>query len=142
LTGLPDQGMVCRLLPDRFDLGCQTGNLPDAAQAGPGPTAAQEEEPWILLEALPLLEEFKRFAFKGNVVELAVGVIIGGAFGKIVDSLVKHIIMPVIGVILPGQQGYLGWKLSFAGKDIPYGLFPRRESSTSCSSPRRSSSSS
>jgi large conductance mechanosensitive channel len=74
-------------------------------------------------KALPLLEEFKRFAFKGNVVELAVGVIIGGAFGKIVDSLVKHIIMPVIGVILPGQQGYLGWKLSFAGKDIPYGLF-------------------
>ena len=74
-------------------------------------------------KALPLLEEFKAFAFKGNVVELAVGVIIGAAFGKIVDSLVKHIIMPVIGVILPGQQGYLGWKLSFAGKDIPYGLF-------------------
>jgi large conductance mechanosensitive channel len=74
-------------------------------------------------KALPLLEEFKRFAFKGNVVELAVGVIIGGAFGKIVDSLVKHIIMPVIAVILPGQQGYLGWKLTLAGKEIPYGLF-------------------
>jgi large conductance mechanosensitive channel len=50
-------------------------------------------------------------------------VIIGGAFGKIVDSLVKHLIMPVISVILPGQQGYLGWKLVIAGKEIPYGLF-------------------
>jgi large conductance mechanosensitive channel len=74
-------------------------------------------------QASTLFEEFKAFAFKGNVVELAVGVIIGGAFGKIVDSLVKHLIMPVISVILPGQQGYLGWKLVIAGKEIPYGLF-------------------
>jgi large conductance mechanosensitive channel len=74
-------------------------------------------------QAFTLIEEFKAFAFKGNVIELAVGVIIGGAFGKIVDSLVKHIIMPLIGAILPGQQGYLGWKLTLAGKDVPYGLF-------------------
>jgi large conductance mechanosensitive channel len=74
-------------------------------------------------QAYTLLEEFKAFAFKGNVIELAVGVIIGGAFGKIVDSLVKHIIMPLIGAILPGQQGYLGWKLTLAGKEVPYGLF-------------------
>lgn len=74
-------------------------------------------------KALTLVEEFRTFAFKGNVIELAVGVIIGGAFGKIVDSLVKHIIMPAISVLLPGQQGYLGWKLTLAGKDIPYGLF-------------------
>ena len=74
-------------------------------------------------KALTLLDEFKAFAFKGNVIELAVGVIVGAAFGKIVDSLVKHIIMPVVGVVLPGQQGYLGWKLTVAGKDIPYGLF-------------------
>ncbi|HSB72767.1 MAG TPA: large conductance mechanosensitive channel protein MscL [Candidatus Methylomirabilis sp.] len=74
-------------------------------------------------KALTLVEEFQNFAFKGNVVELAVGVIIGGAFGKIVDSLVKQIIMPTIGVILPGDQGYLGWKLTLLGKDIPYGLF-------------------
>jgi len=74
-------------------------------------------------QASTLFEEFKAFAFKGNVVELAVGVIIGGAFGKIVDSLVKHLIMPVISVILPGQQGYLGWKLVITGKEIPYGLF-------------------
>ncbi len=74
-------------------------------------------------KALTLVEEFRNFAFKGNVVELAVGVIIGGAFGKIVDSLVKHIIMPAVSVVLPGQQGYLGWKLTLLGKDIPNGLF-------------------
>lgn len=62
-------------------------------------------------KAFSLLEEFKNFAFKGNVIDLAVGVIIGAAFGKIVDSLVKHLIMPLIAVILPGDQGYLGWKL-------------------------------
>lgn len=72
---------------------------------------------------LALLEEFKNFALKGNVIDLAVGVIIGAAFGKIVDSLVKHLIMPTIGVMLPGEQGYLGWKLAINGKDIPYGLF-------------------
>ena len=70
-----------------------------------------------------LLEEFKNFALKGNVVDLAIGVIIGAAFGKIVDSLVKHIIMPLISLILPGEQGYLGWKLVVNGKEIPYGMF-------------------
>lgn len=72
---------------------------------------------------LALLDEFKNFALKGNVIDLAVGVIIGAAFGKIIDSLVKHIIMPSIGVLLPGEQGYLGWKLAVNGKEIPYGLF-------------------
>jgi large conductance mechanosensitive channel len=70
-----------------------------------------------------MLDEFKNFAFKGNVVDLAIGVIIGAAFGKIVDSLVKHIIMPLISVVMPGQQGYLGWKWVINGKDVPYGLF-------------------
>ena len=70
-----------------------------------------------------MLEEFKNFAFKGNVVDLAIGVIIGAAFGKIIDSLVKHIIMPLVSVIIPGEQGYLGWKWVINGKDVPYGLF-------------------
>ncbi|MGP8152712.1 MAG: large conductance mechanosensitive channel protein MscL [Smithella sp.] len=70
-----------------------------------------------------MLEEFKDFAFKGNVVDLAIGVIIGAAFGKIVDSLVKHIIMPFISVIMPGNQSYLTWKWVINGKDVPYGLF-------------------
>ena len=70
-----------------------------------------------------LFDEFKAFAFKGNVIDLAVGVIIGAAFGKIVDSLVKHLIMPLISVIMPGEQGYLDWKWVLNGKEIPYGLF-------------------
>ena len=73
--------------------------------------------------AFSLFEEFKNFAFKGNVIDLAVGVIIGAAFGKIIDSLVKHIIMPLIGVIMPGEQGYVGWKWVINGEEIPYGLF-------------------
>jgi large conductance mechanosensitive channel len=47
-----------------------------------------------------MLEEFKKFAMRGNVVDMAVGVIIGTAFGKIVDSLVKDLIMPPIGLLL------------------------------------------
>jgi large conductance mechanosensitive channel len=70
-----------------------------------------------------LVGEFQKFALKGNVIDLAVGVIIGAAFGKIIDSLVKHLIMPTLGVLLPGEQGYLGWKLAIAGQEIPYGLF-------------------
>jgi large conductance mechanosensitive channel len=77
----------------------------------------------VAKKAFSLVEEFKSFAFKGNVVDLAVGVIIGGAFGKIVDSLVKNLIMPAVSAILPGEQSYMGWKLTLNGKDIPYGLF-------------------
>lgn len=51
---------------------------------------------------MSFLSEFKAFAMRGNVVDLAVGVIIGGAFGKIVSSLVDGIIMPLIGLILGG----------------------------------------
>lgn len=49
-----------------------------------------------------MFKEFKEFAMKGNVVDLAIGVVIGGAFGKIVDSLVNDIIMPIIGAITGG----------------------------------------
>lgn len=51
---------------------------------------------------MAMMKEFKEFAMKGNVVDLAVGVIIGGAFGKIVDSLVQDVIMPPIGRIFGG----------------------------------------
>jgi large conductance mechanosensitive channel len=51
---------------------------------------------------MSMLQEFKEFAMKGNVVDLAVGVIIGGAFGKIVSSLVADIIMPPIGILMGG----------------------------------------
>lgn len=74
-------------------------------------------------KAFSLLGEFRKFAFKGNVIDLAVGVIIGAAFGKIIDSLVKNIIMPLISVLIPGEQSYVAWKWTLNGKDIPYGLF-------------------
>lgn len=68
-------------------------------------------------------DEFRRFAFKGNVIDLAVGVIIGAAFAKIVDSLVKHVLMPLIAVALPGDQSYTTWKWVINGQEVPYGLF-------------------
>ncbi len=73
--------------------------------------------------AFTLLDEFKSFVFRGNVIDLAIGVIIAGAFGKIVDSLVKHIILPMVSLLIPGEKGYLELKLVIHGKDIPYGLF-------------------
>ncbi len=51
---------------------------------------------------MSFIQEFKQFAMRGNVIDLAVGVVIGGAFGKIVDSLVKDVIMPPIGALLGG----------------------------------------
>jgi large conductance mechanosensitive channel len=74
-------------------------------------------------KASSLFEEFKKFAFKGNVVDLAIGVIIGAAFGAIVKSLVDDIIMPLIGLILPGDKGYEGWFWQIGEKTIPYGKF-------------------
>ncbi len=69
-----------------------------------------------------MFQEFKKFALKGNVIDLAVGVIIGGAFGKIVSSLVNDLIMPLIGLLLGGVDFT---KLSFPFGDavIKYGLF-------------------
>jgi large conductance mechanosensitive channel len=51
---------------------------------------------------MSMMSEFKEFAMKGNVMDLAVGVIIGAAFGKIVDSIVKDLIMPIVGRVLGG----------------------------------------
>lgn len=71
-----------------------------------------------------MLKEFKEFALKGNVMDLAVGVIIGAAFGKIVDSVVNDLIMPVVGRALGGLDfsNYF-----FALKDIPPGTAMTRE---------------
>src|SRR6516165_3488288 len=82
------------------------------------PTTPSEEK-----KKPSLVEDFKNFALKGNVIDLAVGVIIGAAFGKIVDALVKNVIMPLVGVIMPGDKGYESWKWVINGKEIPYGLF-------------------
>lgn len=53
---------------------------------------------------MSLTTEFKEFAMRGNVIDLAVGVVIGGAFGKIVSSLVEAVIMPVIGILTAGND--------------------------------------
>ena len=64
---------------------------------------------------MSFLKEFKEFAMRGNVVDLAVGVIIGGAFQKIVDSLVKDMVMPVIGRMIGGVDfKHLYWNLGSA----------------------------
>lgn len=61
---------------------------------------------------MSLVADFKKFAFKGNVVDLAVGVMIGGAFSKIVSALVSHIVMPLVSLMLPGGHWrQAGWVL-------------------------------
>ena len=67
-------------------------------------------------------EEFKAFAMKGNIIDLAVAVVIGGAFGKIVSSLVDTVIMPSIGLILGGIN-FTGWELRIGDSVIAYGKF-------------------
>lgn len=67
-----------------------------------------------------MFKEFKEFAVKGNVVDLAVGVVIGGAFGKIVTSMVNDIIMPIVGVITGGVNfTYLKQPIKAAHGDVP-----------------------
>ncbi len=72
-----------------------------------------------------MISEFREFAMRGNVIDLAVGVVIGGAFGRIVTSLVDNIIMPPIGLLLGGVDfSDIGWTLraatvDAAGEEVP-----------------------
>lgn len=61
------------------------------------------------MNASSLWQEFKSFAFKGSMVDLALAVVIGGAFGGVVNSLAKNILMPLVSYILPGPGSYRGW---------------------------------
>ena len=81
-----------------------------------------KKENGIVKKGGSTIKEFKEFISKGNIFDMAVGVIIGGAFGKIVTSLVNDILMPLIGVIVGGLD-FSG--LTFKVKDatIGYGLF-------------------
>lgn len=63
-----------------------------------------------------MLKEFKEFAMKGNMIDLAVGVIIGGAFNSLVTSLVDNIIMPLISIVA-GKLDFSNWFLALDGKD-------------------------
>ncbi|MGX7112315.1 large conductance mechanosensitive channel protein MscL [Gemella cuniculi] len=66
-----------------------------------------------------MLNEFKKFAFKGNVLDLAIGVIMGAAFGKIVSSLVTDIMMPLIALLFPAKPNFS----DIAWNGIKYGNF-------------------
>ena len=68
------------------------------------------------------IEEFKAFAMKGNVIDLAVAVVIGAAFGKIVSSLVDNIIMPLVGVLLGGVN-FTNMATQVGDASITYGVF-------------------
>lgn len=72
---------------------------------------------------MSMVQEFKEFAMKGNVMDLAVGVIIGGAFGKIVDSIVGDLIMPFVAWIMGG-------KLDFSGMFLVLGKIPEGTATT------------
>ena len=67
-------------------------------------------------------KEFKEFAMRGNVMDLAVGVIIGAAFGKIISSLVDNILMPFIGILLQGAD-FKSWTVKVGDAELKYGLF-------------------
>jgi large conductance mechanosensitive channel len=69
-----------------------------------------------------MLKEFKTFVMRGNVMDLAVGVIIGGAFGKIISSLVNDILMPVIGLIIGGID-FSGLAFTLGSAKVTYGVF-------------------
>ncbi|WP_019155280.1 large conductance mechanosensitive channel protein MscL [Robertmurraya massiliosenegalensis] len=66
--------------------------------------------------------EFKKFAMKGNVIDLAVGVVIGTAFGKIVTSLVEDLIMPLVGLLIGGLD-FTEFAVTIGQAEVKYGLF-------------------
>ena len=69
-----------------------------------------------------MLQEFKEFISRGNVLDLAVGVIVGGAFSSIVTSLVNNILTPIIGLLLGGVN-FVGLSINFRNTTIYYGAF-------------------
>jgi large conductance mechanosensitive channel len=56
-------------------------------------------------------QDFKKFALKGSLIDLAVAVVIGGAFGKVVGALVKNVFMPLLSYVTPNLKGYQAWKI-------------------------------
>jgi large conductance mechanosensitive channel len=75
------------------------------------------------MSARNLWAEFKAFAMKGNMIDLAVAVVIGGAFGAIISSLVADIIMPAVSYILPAGMAYEAWTIGNPEKPIRIGKF-------------------
>lgn len=71
---------------------------------------------------MKIIQEFKTFAMKGNMLDLAIGVIIGAAFGKIIDSLVNDVIMPLIGILVGGVD-FTTLSITVGDAVIRYGVF-------------------
>jgi large conductance mechanosensitive channel len=71
---------------------------------------------------MSMIKEFKEFAIRGNVIDLAVAVIIGGAFGKIISALVDNIMMPLIGILMEGKN-FTTLSLKVGEAEVKYGLF-------------------
>ncbi len=69
-----------------------------------------------------MFKDFREFAMKGNVLDLAVGVIIGGAFGKIVSSLVADVIMPIVGLLM-GHIDFSALSFTLGSATVKYGMF-------------------
>src|SRR5437867_8011356 len=78
--------------------------------------------PYVKIDARSLWSEFKNFAFKGNMIELAIAVVIGGAFSGVVNSLVKDVVLPAVGYLLPQNMHYQNWQIG-SHKDIKIGEF-------------------
>lgn len=76
----------------------------------------------VEIKKVKMVDEFKNFISRGNVVDMAVGVIIGGAFGKIVTSLVNDILMPLIGVLIGGHD-FSNLSINIKDASIAYGAF-------------------
>lgn len=69
-----------------------------------------------------MIKEFKKFIARGNVIDLAVGVIVGGAFSKIVSSLVDNLLMPLIGIVIGGLD-FTNLSITIGAAEIKYGMF-------------------
>lgn len=82
----------------------------------------KEKENSVLKRGSATVAEFKEFISKGNIVDMAVGVIIGSAFGKIVSSLVDNIFMPIIGILVGGLD-FSGLCFRVKDVEITYGIF-------------------
>ena len=76
----------------------------------------------VAVKSHGFISEFKEFISRGNVIDLAVGVIIGGAFGKIVSSLVDNVIMPLVGALLGGHD-FTSLTFTVGSANVTYGVF-------------------
>jgi large conductance mechanosensitive channel len=74
-------------------------------------------------KAFSFAEEFKAFALKGNVIDMAVGVVIGAGFTGLIKSMVDNIINPLISIVMPSNQHFTAWELPVLAHRIPVGKF-------------------